>query len=145
MNKYIFDESNGLWYERQGDYYFPCLSLPTEEVEVTDYLMSNLTADRDEDTELAPIGRYGRLRERFLREYHHGTYTSMLLTGRLEPHLRRIDSKAQEQADRIVVNLMRENGVDEAVKARDQLGWVQAVNSFKSMAEEWVLAEIVYR
>ena len=145
MDKYIFDENNGLWYERQGDYYFPCLSLPTEEVAATDCLMSNLIADRDEDTGLAPIGRYGRLRERFLREYHHRTYTSMLLTGGLESHLRRIDSKAQEQADRIVGNLMRENGVDEAVKVRDQLGWVQTVNSFKSMAEEWVLAEIVYR
>ena len=136
MDKYMFDESNGLWYELQGDYYIPCLTLSEEDAKAT-----NMEAD----TELAPIGRYGRLRERFLREYHHGTYTSMLLTGRLEPHLRQIDSKAQEQADRIVVNLMRENGVDEAVKAQDQFGWVQAVNSFKSMAEEWVLAEIVYR
>ena len=136
MDKYMFDESNGLWYELQGDYYIPCLTLSEEDTKAT---------DMEADTELAPIGRYGRLRERFLREYHHGTYTSMLLTGRLEPHLHQIDSKAQEQADRIVVNLMRENGVDEAVKARDQLGWVQAVNSFKSMAEEWVLAEIVYR
>ena len=136
MDKYMFDESNGLWYELQGDYYIPCLTLSEEDAKAT---------DMEADTELAPIGRYGRLRERFLREYHHGTYTSMLLTGRLEPHLRQIDSKAQEQADRIVVNLMRETGVDEAVKAQDQFGWVQAVNSFKSMAEEWVLAEIVYR
>lgn len=145
MGKYIFDKSNRLWYERQGNYYIPCLSLSAEDAEAANCLMSDLTVNLDENTELAPIGRYGRLREQFLKEYHHGTYTSMLLTGRLVPHLHQIDSKAQEQADRIVANLMRANGVDEAIKAQDQLGWIQAVNNFKFMAVEWVLAEIVYR
>ncbi len=54
---------------------------------VGDYLILNLTADTDEDASLPPMGKYGRLRERFLKEHHHGTDTSMLLTGRLEPHL----------------------------------------------------------
>ena len=92
-----------------------------------------------------PLGKYGRLRETFLQEHHSGTYTSMLLTGRLEPHLREIDRQAREQVDRMVDDLKKQNGVNEAMKARDQMGWVQAVNSFTAQAEEIVMAEIVYK
>ncbi len=69
----------------------------------------------------------------------------MLLTGRLEPHLREIDRQAQEQVDNIVEELKRQKGVDEALKARDQMAWVQAVNNCIAQAEEIVLKEIVYR
>jgi len=69
----------------------------------------------------------------------------MLLTGRLEPHLREIDRQAQEQVDNIVEDLKRQKGVDEALKARDQMAWVQAVNHCIAQAEEIVLTEIVYR
>ena len=110
-----------------------------------DYLIPNLMMDGQEAEEEMPLGRYGRLRERFLQEHHSGTYTSMLLTGRLEPHLREIDRQAREQVDRMVNELKKQNGVDEAMKARDQMGWVQAVNSFTAQAEEIVLAEIVYK
>ena len=69
----------------------------------------------------------------------------MLLTGRLEPHLREIDRQAQEQVDRMVVQLKMQRGVTEELKARDQMAWVQAVNSCLAQAEELVLAEIVYK
>ena len=69
----------------------------------------------------------------------------MLLTGRLEKHLREIDQQARDQVDRMVDELKKRNGVDEAMKGRDQMGWVQAVNSFKAQAEEIALAEIVYK
>ena len=65
-------ENFGLTYTKVGDYYFP-----------------NLALDGDEDE--TPLGKYGLLRQTFLQEHHHGTYTSMLLTGRLMPHLREID------------------------------------------------------
>ena len=110
-----------------------------------DYLVPDLTLDSEDEQEEYPLGKYGRLRETFLKEHHHGTYTSMLLTGRLAPHLREIDRQAQEQVDRMVNDLKASNGVDEGMKARDQMGWVQAVNSFIAQAEEIVLAEIVYR
>ena len=112
---------------------------------VGDYYIPNLILDGQEEREKMPLGKYGRLRERFLQEHHHGTYTSMLLTGRLEPHLREIDRQAREQVDRMVDELKKQNGVDEAMKGRDQMGWVQAVNSFIAQAEEIVLAEIVYK
>ncbi|WP_202621043.1 TnpV protein [Pseudoflavonifractor sp. 524-17] len=110
-----------------------------------DYLIPDLALDGTEELEETPLGRYGLLRETFLEEHHHGRYTSMLLTGRLYPHLREIDRQAQEQVDQMVAGLMRQNGVDEAMKARDQMGWVQAVNRFTAQAEEQVLAEIVYK
>ena len=112
---------------------------------VGDYLIPDLMMDGQETEEEMPLGKYGMLRESFLQEHHSGTYTSMLLTGRLTPHLREIDRQAQEQVDRIVADLMKQNGVDEAMKARDQMGWVQAVNNFTAQAEEMVLTEIVYK
>ena len=112
---------------------------------VGDYLIPDLILDGEDETEEYPLGKYGMLRETFLKEHHHGTYTSMLLTGRLGPHLREIDRQAQEQVDRMVDELKEQNGVDEAMKASNQMGWVQAVNSFKAQAEEIVLTEIVYK
>ena len=125
-NEKTMAEQMGLTYTKVGDYYFP-----------------NLVLDGEDDE--TPLGKYGLLRQTFLQEHHHGTYTSMLLTGRLMPHLREIDRQAQEQVDRIVEELKRAHGVDEVMKARDQMGWLGAVNSFIQQAEEVVLAEIVYQ
>ena len=115
-----------LTYMKTGDYYIPDLQM-----------------DGAEDSR--PLGKYGMLRRIFLKEHHCGTYTSMLLTGRLEPHLREIDQQAREQVERIVTAMMARHGVSEDLKARNQLAWVQAVNGFLASAEETVLAEIVYK
>ena len=109
---------------------------------IGDYLIPDLAMDDEDDT---PLGKYAMLRETFLKEQHPGTYTSMLLTGRLEPHLREIDHQAQEQVDRIVSNLKQLHDVDETLKANDQMAWVQSVNSFIVQAEEMVLSALIYR
>ena len=75
-----------------------------------DYLIPDLTLDGAEELEEMPLGKYGMLRQTFLEEHHHGTYTSMLLTGRLYPHLREIDWQAREQVDRMVADLKKQNG-----------------------------------
>lgn len=106
-----------------------------------DYLIPDLEMGSEDKT---PLGKYGMLRETFLKGHHHGTYTSMLLTGRLEPHLREIDRQAREQVDRIVGNLKRLHSVDETLKANDQMAWVQSMNRFIAQAEEMILSEIVY-
>lgn len=107
------------------------------------YLIPDLALDGEDGMEEMPLGKYGMLRQTFLRKHHHGTYTSMLLTGRLMPHLREIDRQAQEQVDRVLAELKKQNGVTEELKASDQMAWVQAVNSLTAMAEEAVLAEII--
>ncbi len=111
---------------------------------VGDYYLPDLIMDGEEEQEEMPLGKYGLLRETFLREHHNGRYTSMLLTGRLEAHLREIDRQAQEQVDSIVESLKQQQGVTEDLKARDQMAWVQAVNNIIAQAEEMVLPEIVY-
>jgi hypothetical protein len=103
-----------------------------------DYQIPELVLDGEEELEGMPIGKYGMLRQSFLLENHQGTYTSMLLTGRLIPHLRQIDGQAQEQVERMVAEMMR-------LKERDQMAWVQAVNSLTAQAEEAVLQETVYQ
>lgn len=110
-----------------------------------DYQIPELVLDGEEELEGMPIGKYGMLRQSFLLENHQGTYTSMLLTGRLIPHLRQIDGQAQEQVERMVAEMMRQRGVDERLKERDQMAWVQAVNSLTAQAEEAVLQETVYQ
>lgn len=119
----------GLTYRRQGNYLIP-----------------NLILDGEEQTENGEmIGKYGLLRESFLQEHRHGDYTAMLLTGTLTPHLREIDAQAADQVERMVKEMMKEQGVDEALKAADQMLWVQKVNALTAMAEEMVLQEIVYQ
>lgn len=110
-----------------------------------EYLIPDLAVDGEGKAEEMPLGRYGMLRQGFLQKHRHGTYTSMLLTGRLMPHLRQTDRQAQEQVDRTVAAMMERDWVDEALKERDQMAWVQAVNSFTAQAEEAALQEIVYR
>lgn len=109
-----------------------------------DYLIPDLLMDAEDETEEMPLGKYGMLRQTFLQEHHKGTYTSMLMTGRLWPHLLEIDRTAQTRVDTMLTELMKQHGVNEKLKASDQMRWVQEVNSLKAMAEEVVLTELVY-
>lgn len=108
-----------------------------------EYLIPNLILDGEEQTEM--IGKYGLLRERYLQDHRHGDYTAMLLMGTLTPHLREIDTQAADEVERLVREMMKAQGVDEALKAADQMRWVQKVNALTAMAEETVLQEIVYQ
>ncbi len=104
MEKYIYNESNGLWYERQGDYYIPCLSLPEEEEH--------------------PIGLWGQRHLRYIREYRKALYTSLQLSGKLNSYLANVDQQAQELMDTIIQQTAQTQGVIEALKAADPMAWV---------------------
>ncbi len=112
-----------------------------------DYLIPELILDgeRYEDCMEKEIGRYGKMRERFLREYQHGTYTAMLLMGSLTTHLQEIDKQVEEEVECLLRKMMERQGVDEALKASDQMVWVRKVNALRAMLEEVVLREIVYQ
>ena len=112
-----------------------------------DYLIPELILDgeRYEDCPEKDIGRYGEMRERFLKQYRHGTYTAMLLIGSLTTHLHEIDRQAEEEVECLLREMMEKQGVDEALKASDQMAWVKKVNVLRAMAEEVVLQEIVYK
>ena len=93
MEKYIYNEQNGLWYELQGDYYLPCLVL------------------EEEDTQ--PIGMWGRRYLRYIKEHRPVLHTTLLLSGKLNNHLAKIDNRAKELFDRLVKQLVEKEGITE--------------------------------
>ena len=110
-------------------------------IKVGDYYIPDLALDDDAEYE---IGLYGRMRERFLEEHHHGTYTSLLLTGKLWKHLADIDAACQERMDFLIPAIAAQEGVTESLKASDQMEWVGRMNNIRNRAEEIVLQELVY-
>lgn len=94
--------------------------------------------------EQVTLGRYGRMRKAYLKEYRKMTFNSLLLTGELTAHLTEIDRTAGERVNRMVSEMAAAQGVNEALKERDPMAWVGAMNSLKAQAEEIVLNELVY-
>lgn len=113
-----------LTYTRCGDYYIPNLKLAEQ-------------PDK-------PIGKYGRMRQRYLKEYRPVLYSSLILTEKLYPHLLEIDEAANERMDILMPQLMKAAGVTEELKAADQMKWVGLANNCRAQAEEIVLSEIIF-
>lgn len=90
------------------------------------------------------LGKYGRMRKAYLQEHKKITFNSLLLTGELTAHLAEIDRTASERVNRMVSEMAAAQGVNEALKERDPMAWVGAMNSLKAQAEEIVLSELVY-
>jgi hypothetical protein len=123
MEKYIFDESNGLWYELRGDYYFPCLTAPTED---------------------QPIGIWGQRHRQYLREHKQAVYTAFLLSGKLNSYLADIDQQSEEMFFRLVKQMAEREGITEQLKADDPMAWVGRMNNIQARVTEIVNSEIVY-
>ena len=124
MDKYIYDKNNGLWYELQGDYYIPYLTLPPEEE--------------------IPIGVWGQRHLRYLKEYHRITYFNLLTSGRLNTYLADIDKQAQERFERLVEQMKQAQGITEQLKAENALEWTGRMNNIRACAREIVEKEIIY-
>lgn len=123
MDKYIFDDSNGLWYELQGDYYIPCLTLPAEEEQ--------------------PVGLWGQRHKHYLQEYKRALFTTLLTSGKLNAYLADIDKQAEELFFRLVDQMKRAQGITEQPKEENALEWVQRINNIQSCAREIVNKEII--
>ena len=104
-----------------------------------DYLIPDLEAP-----EAPKIGKYGTLRHNYLRDHHTGVFDGMLFKGTLNQHLEQIDRQANEMMERLTAQMAQREGVTEALKARDQLAWLRAMNSIKNRAEETVKASLIY-
>lgn len=124
MEKYIYDNSNGLWYELHGDYYLPCLVIPEEEIHT--------------------IGIWGRKHQQYLREYRPILYSNLVLSGRLYSYLADIDTQARNKLSLIATQLAEKESITEELKAQDQMAWVRAMNNIRNRAEEIVLKELIY-
>ena len=94
--------------------------------------------------ETEPIGRYGRMRQKYLREHRPILWNQMALNGTLWPHLHEIEAAARSRIDLMLPKLAAEAGATEALKAADPLKWTGLMNSCKAQAEEAVLNELIY-
>ena len=107
--------------------------------QIGDVLIPDLTV---EETKL--IGRWGRMRSRYLKEHRPAVYSAMLLNGELYGHLAEIDQSCEDRLDCIVRQMAKREGVTETLKAADQMEWVRRMNSIRSRAEEIVMSELIY-
>ena len=121
--KTIFEEMGGT-YRQVGDYFIP-----------------NITLLDDGEYQ---IGKYGRMRHSYLKEYRKIPYNNYVLEGTLFKHLAEIDQACNERIENIVSAMAKQEGVTEALKAADQIEWVRRMNSIRNRAEEIVLHELVY-
>ena len=106
-----------------------------------DYYLPNLTI---EDQEMQSIGKYGRMRKRYLKEHRPVLYSNMLLEGKLFQHLAEIDQAYEDRMELIIRQMAEQEGVTRALKATDQMEWVAHMNSIRNRADEIVLHELVH-
>ena len=107
--------------------------------DINGYLLPNLAIP-----ESPPLGKWGRMRMRYLKEHRPALYSSLLLTGRLDPHLAEIDEACEERMDLLIRQMAKQESVTESLKASDQMEWVRRMNSIRSRAEEIILQELVF-
>lgn len=106
-----------------------------------DYRIPDLTMDEQPEGEL---GRFGRMRQKYLKEYRNGMYTALLLDGKLWAHLLEIDRTAESRMDQITGAMAKQRGVTEQMKAEDQMRWVGEMNNIQMAAEEIIRSELIY-
>ena len=111
-------------YSKCGDYYVPNLTVP--------------------DTKEYIIGKYGRLRRQFLKEYYKSFYTALMIEGKLSEYLAEIDETCHNILKDMVSKMAKQEEVSERLKADNQMLWVQKMNSIHSRAEEFIMREYVY-
>ena len=122
-NTRLHDENNGLDYVLVGDYYFPALILA-------------------EDSR--PVGRWARIYKRYLKEHHSARYQALRLSGRLNSYLADIDAQAEEQLELLTQQMAEREGVNEELKAANQMEWVQRMNRIQNRSEEVIKAELIF-
>lgn len=124
MEKVIYDEKNGIWYELQGDYYVPCLKLPEEEQQ--------------------SIGVWGQRHLRYIKQNRKVLYLNLLTSGKLNGYLADLDKQAEEMFSRLVEQMAEREGVTEQLKADNQMEWVGCMNNIRSRAIEIVNIDFIY-
>lgn len=97
-----------------------------------------------EDGSNYQIGKYGRMRQRYLFENHYAMYTHLVLTEKLWKHLEEVDIECNDMMDMLTARMAEREGVTEHLKSVDQLGWVRKMNNIRSRAEEVVLHDLIY-
>ena len=122
----IYDENNGLYYTKIGDYYYPNVAV--------------------KNSEKVTLGKYGRARLRYLKEHKKGFYTELLMTEKLVEHLKEIDLNSEQKVYSIIQDMAKKDGIPvyfDDTKI-EQLEWVKCMNNYKNIAEEIVNNELIF-
>ena len=112
-----------------------------EYIKTGDYYITTLMANKEPEEALT---KYGLMRKEFLKEHRRGIYTGMMLEGTLKEHCLTMQQQAEERMDVLIKQMSQEQGVDEKLKALDQMKWVRMMNNIRASAEEMVCNEIIY-
>lgn len=124
MKNRIYDEKNGLWYEKQGDYFIPCLSLSEEKQN--------------------PIGIWGQRHLRYIKQHKRVFYANLLSSCKLNSYLADVDEQAEDMFSRLVKQLAEKENVTGKFKAENQMEWVGRMNNIRNRATEIVNADLIY-
>ena len=124
MEKVIYEEKNGLWYELQGDYYIPCINLPEEEQQ--------------------PIGVWGQRHLRYIKQNRKALYLNLLTSGKLNGYLADLDKQAEDMLSRLVKQMAESEGITEKLKSENQMAWVTHMNNIRNRATEIINLEMLF-
>lgn len=122
MKNSIYDETTGLWYEQQGDYLLPCVTAPDS----------------------IPIGIWGQRHLRYIKEHRKAFYTALKLSGKLNGYFADVDRQAEQMLFQLVNSTAEAEGINEQLKATDQIAWVGAMNNIRQRVTELINKEIIF-
>ena len=120
----FIDEKTGIEYIRKGDYYIPNLVMPPRK---------NIR-----------IGRYGRMRARFLKENKKAEYSIMMIDNTLQNHLIEVDETAKARFDLLMKQFAEKENITEELKAKNQMEWVQKMNNIRNSVDEIIMKELIF-
>ena len=124
MERYIYDQNNGLWYELHGDYYLPCFTLP--------------------EVETKEIGIWGMRHLDYMKQHRKATYNRLQIEGKLNAYLYDINTQAEEMFNTLIEQFKKAEGITEQLKAQDQMQWVARMNNIRHRANEIIYNELIY-
>lgn len=124
MEKFIYDENNGLWYELQGDYYIPCLKLPEQETK--------------------EIGVWGMRHMDYIKQHRKATYNRLSFEGKLNAYLYDVNTQAEKMFFELVNQMQVREGITEQLKAENQMEWVRCMNNISQRVNEIIYEELIY-
>ena len=124
MERFIYDENNGLWYELHGDYYLPCFTLP--------------------EVETKEIGIWGMRHLDYMKQHRKATYNRLQIEGKLNAYLYGINTQAEEMFNTLIEQFKKADSITEQLKAQDQMQWVSKMNNIRNSVNEIIYNELIY-
>ena len=125
LKERFIDEKTGIEYIRKGDYYYP-------------NLVDSASVNPNE------LGKYGKLRLKYLLEHKKTEYTCLSMENKLRNHLLEIDKTANERFNLLMKQFTEQENITEELKVANQLEWVCRMNNVKNCVEEIIFKELIY-